>query len=172
MSAMDEIRHLVVLMLENQSFDRLLGYLDLGDRTQKLEGLSGAETNPVSPPTDMTPVPVTRVSAPSAYVTDPGHDFEDVNQQFGLPRFLTARDAAANTFDRNFLPSARSVPLTNLRGLVPVARTSAPAGRALSAYQRSLQALAEAMGNPPRSAPGVDEAARHAQTFLQQPQSP
>jgi hypothetical protein len=57
MGAMDEIRHLVVLMLENQSFDRLLGYLDLGDRTQKLEGLSGTETNPVSPPTDMTPVP-------------------------------------------------------------------------------------------------------------------
>ena len=460
MGAMDEIRHLVVLMLENQSFDRLLGYLELGDRTQKLEGLTGTETNPVSPPTDMTPVPVSRVSAPSAYVTDPGpgHDFEDVNQQlfadrapadtsapgnagfvlnysqqtdsrgrrlgdrgrdimqcldpalvpilttlareftvcdrwfssvpgptwpnrfflhagtakgflvtpetpgqlvsqfwtspydmptifeslndrgltwtvyfddyaqafalrrlhpcgdrfqryeqfardiqngtlptyafieprsfsapgypandqhpphdllegerliaevydtlraddklwrqslmvllydehggfydhvpppravppdssrarpsgfqfdrlgvrvpailispwvaagrvdhtvydhtsvpatikkmFGLPRFLTARDAAANTFDRNFLPSARSVPLTNLRGLVPAARASAPASRALSAYQRSLQALAQAMGSPGRSAPGADEAARHAQTFLQQPQSP
>jgi len=460
MGAMDEIRHLVVLMLENQSFDRLLGYLDLGDRTQRLEGLTGTETNPVSPPTDMTPVPVNRVSAPSAYVTDPGpgHDFEDVNQQlfadrapadtsapgnagfvlnyaqqtdsrgrrlgdrgrgimqcldpalvpilttlareftvcdhwfssvpgptwpnrfflhagtakgflvtpetpgqlvsqfwtspydmptifenlndrgltwtvyfddyaqafalrrlhpygdrfqryeqfardiqngtlptyafieprsfsapgypandqhpphdllegerliaevydtlraddklwrqslmvvlydehggfydhvpppravppdasrarpsgfqfdrlgvrvpailispwvaagrvdhtvydhtsvpatikkmFGLPRFLTARDAAANTFDRNFLPSARSVPLTNLRGLVPAARASAPAIGALSAYQRSLQALAQAMGSPTRSAPGADEAARHAQTFLQQPQSP
>jgi len=220
MSAMDEIRHLVVLMLENQSFDRLLGYLDLGDRTQKLEGLLGAETNPVSPPTDTTPVPVTRVSAPSAYVTVAGHDFEDVNQQLFADRAPSDTNAPRNTgfvlnysqqtgsdgrrlsgrgrdimqcldptlvpilttlarnftvcdtFDRNFLPSARSVPLTNLRGLVPAARTSTPAGRALSAYQRSLQALAEAMGNPPRSAPGVDESARHAQTFLQQPQSP
>jgi phospholipase C len=88
MGAIDEIRHLVILMLENQSFDRLLGYLDLGDRTQKLEGLTGTETNPVSPPADMTPVPVSRVSAPSAYVTDPGpgHDFEDVNQQLFADR--------------------------------------------------------------------------------------
>ena len=46
MGAMDEIRHLVVLMLENQSFDRLLGYLDLGDRTQKLEGLTGTGDEP------------------------------------------------------------------------------------------------------------------------------
>jgi phospholipase C len=95
-----------------------------------------------------------------------------IKKMFGLPRFLTARDAAANTFDRNFLPSARSVPLTNLRGLVSAARASAPASRALSAYQRSLQALAQAMGSPTRSAPGADEVARHAQTFLQQPQSP
>jgi phospholipase C len=460
MGAMDEIRHLVVLMLENQSFDRLLGYLDLGDRTQKLEGLTGTETNPVSPPADMRPVPVNRVSSASAYVTDPGpgHDFEDVNQQlfadrapadtsapgnagfvlnysqqtdsrgrrlgdrgreimqcldpalvpilttlareftvcdhwfssvpgptwpnrfflhagtakgflvtpetpgelvsqfwtspydmptifenltergltwtvyfddyaqafalrrlhpygdrfqryeqfardiqngtlptyafieprsfsapgypandqhpphdllegekliaevydtlraddklwrqslmvvlydehggfydhvpppravppdssrarpsgfqfdrlgvrvpailispwvaagrvdhtvydhtsvpatikkmFGLPRFLTARDAAANTFDRNFLPDARTVSRTSLRGLIPTARASAPLGGVLSAYQRSLQVLAQAMGNPASSAPGGDEAARHAQTFLQQPQSP
>jgi hypothetical protein len=42
----------------------------------------------------------------------------------------------------------------------------------LSAYQRSLLALAQALGNPPRSAAGADEAARHAQAFLQQPQSP
>jgi len=49
MGAMDEIRHIVVLMLENQSFDRLLGYLDLADPAQRLEGLSGAESNPVSP---------------------------------------------------------------------------------------------------------------------------
>jgi hypothetical protein len=95
-----------------------------------------------------------------------------IKKMFGLPRFLTARDAAANTFDRNFLPDARTVSRTNLRGLLPAARASAPLGGALSAYQRSLQALAQAMGNPARSAPGLDETARHAQTFLQQPQSP
>jgi phospholipase C len=98
MGAMDEIRHLVVLMLENQSFDRLLGYLDLGDRTQKLEGLTGTETNPVSPPTDMTRVPVNRVSAASAYVTDPGpgHDFEDVNQQLFADRAPADTSAPGN----------------------------------------------------------------------------
>jgi len=455
MGAMDEIRHIVVLMLENQSFDRLLGYLDLADPAQRLEGLSGAESNPVSPPADMTAVPVQRATSPSVYVTDPGpgHDFEDVNEQlfadrdprdtsaprnagfvlnyarqlgrdrgrarevmqcldpslvpiittlarsftvcdhwfssvpgptwpnrfflhagtakgflvtpevpgqfasqfwtspydmptifenltergltwtvyfddyaqafalrrlhpfgdrfqryeqfardiehgtlptyafieprsfsapgypandqhpphdllegekliaevydtlraddalwrrslmlvlydehggfydhvpppravppdsarardsgfgfdrlgvrvpaimvspwiaegradhtvydhtsvpatikkmFGLPRFLTARDAAANTLEHNFLSAARSVPLTNLRRLLPTARAAAPATGALSAYQRSLLALAQTLGSPPAAAPGA-EAARHAQAFLQQPQSP
>jgi phospholipase C len=457
---MDEIRHVVVLMLENQSFDRLLGYLDLGDPTQRLEGLTGAEVNPVAPPTDMTPVPVQRVSTPSVYVTefDLGHDFEDVNEQlfaerapsgasaptntgfvlnyarqdgpdgrplgdrgrevmrcldpalvpvlttlarsftvcdhwfssvpgptwpnrfflhagtakgvletpeifgqfvsqfwtspydmptifenlaergltwtvyfddyaqafalrrlhpfgdrfqryerfaqdvehgtlptyafieprsfsapgypandqhpphhlldgerliadvydtlraddaiwrkslmlvlydehggfydhvpppravppdstrarrsgfefdrlgvrvpailvspwvaegrvdhtiydhtsvpatiktmFGLPSFLTARDAAANTFDRNFLPDARAVSLRNLRSLIPPKGTPAPEGRVLSAYQRSLLSLARAMGSPPAAGRTADEAARHARAFLQQPQSP
>jgi len=460
MAAMDEIRHVVVLMLENQSFDRLLGYLDLGDPAQKVEGLTGTETSPVSPPADMTPVPVQRTTDPSAYVTEPGpgHDFEDINEQlfgdrapqdtstptntgfvvnysrqtgpgdrplgdrgreamqcldptlvpilttlarnftvcdhwfasvpgptwpnrfflhagtsrgfletpevagqfksqfwtspydmptifenlaergltwtvyfddyaqafalrrlhpyvdrfqryeqfardiaggtlptyafieprsfsapgypandqhpphdlregekliaevydtlraddriwrqslmivlydehggfydhvpppsavapdasrarpsgfrfdrlgvrvpailvspwvaaghvdhtiydhtsvpatlkkmFGLPRFLTARDAAANTVDRNFLPAARDVSLTNLRTLVPTARASKAGEGALSPYQRSLRALAQAIGSLPGSTPGADEAARHAQAFLQQPQSP
>ena len=83
MGAMDEIRHVVVLMFENQSFDRLLGYLTLDDPSEALKGLTGAETNPLSPPADMTPIPAMKVSTPSAYVTDPspGHDFEDVNQQ-------------------------------------------------------------------------------------------
>jgi hypothetical protein len=98
MGAFDEIRHLVVLMLENQSFDRLLGYLDLGDRTQKIEGVTGTETNPLSPPTDMTPVPVTRISSPSAYVTDPGpgHDFEDVKQQLYADRAPSNTTAPTN----------------------------------------------------------------------------
>src|SRR6266850_1912759 len=411
MGAMDEIRHIVVLMLENQSFDRLLGYLDIGDPAQKLEGLTGVETNPVSPPADMTAVPVQRVSSPSAYVTDPGpgHDFEDINEQlfaerepqdtsaprnagfvlnyarqigpnrrplgdrgreimqcldptlvpiittlarsftvcdhwfssvpgptwpnrfflhagtakgfletpevpgqfasqfwnspydmptifenlterglawtvyfddyaqafalrrlhvygdrfqryeqfardvehgtlptyafieprsfsapgypandqhpphdllegekliaevydtlraddalwrkallvvlydehggfydhpsvaatikkmFGLPRFLTARDAAANTFERNFLPEPRAVSPANLKRLLPPARASASGAGALSKYQRSLLALAHALGSPPASAAGAGEATRHAQTFLQQPQAP
>ena len=83
MGAIDEIRHVIVLMLENQSFDRLLGFVTLDDPTQKLDGLTGAESNPLAPPHDMTPVPVLRLTAPTAYVTDPGpgHEFEDVNEQ-------------------------------------------------------------------------------------------
>ena len=42
MGAVDEIRHVVVLMFENQSYDRLLGYLTLDDPREKLEGLSAA----------------------------------------------------------------------------------------------------------------------------------
>jgi phospholipase C len=95
-----------------------------------------------------------------------------IKKMFGLPRFLTARDAAANTFDRNFLPDARSVSLTNLRRLVPTTASVAPVGGSMSAYQRSLQALAEAVGSRLKSTAGADDATRHAQAFLQQPQSP
>ena len=80
---MDGIRHIVVLMLENQSFDRVLGYLRLEAPGENLHGLTGGESNPVAPPGDMTPVPVSRISGPAGYTTDPspGHDFEDVNLQ-------------------------------------------------------------------------------------------
>ncbi len=44
----------------------------------------------------------------------------------GLPSFLTARDAAAATFDHNFLPQPRQVTLTNLGAQVGAA-SAAPA---------------------------------------------
>src|SRR2546427_8044066 len=99
MGVMDEIRHVVVLMLENQSFDRLLGYLDLADPAQKVDGLAGVQSNPLSPPHDMTPVPVQRTSSPSVYVTDPGpgHDFEDVNEQLFSDRAPQDTGAPSNS---------------------------------------------------------------------------
>ena len=123
MGARDEIRHVVVLMLENQSFDRLLGYLDLGDPAQRLEGLTGTEVNPVSPPADMTPVPVQRISTPSVYVTepDPGHEFEDVNEQ------LFADRAPADT----------STP-ANLGFVLNYARQAGPEGRSLGDRGREV----------------------------------
>lgn len=42
------IRHVIVLMLENQSFDRLLGFVRLDDAAQRLDGLTGDETLPVT----------------------------------------------------------------------------------------------------------------------------
>src|SRR5690242_20634065 len=83
MGAIDEIKHVVVLMLENQSFDRLLGFVTLDDASQKLDGLTAGESNPLAPPRDMTPVRVQRLATPSAYVTEPGpgHDFADVCEQ-------------------------------------------------------------------------------------------
>ena len=44
-----DIRHVVVLMLENQSFDRLLGFVRLDDSSQRLDGLTGEETLPLAP---------------------------------------------------------------------------------------------------------------------------
>ena len=81
-----DIRHVVVLVLENQSFDRMLGYVTLPDPRQRLDGITGAEGNPTSPATPGDLVTVSKATTPDAYVTDPspGHSFDDaIVQLFG-----------------------------------------------------------------------------------------
>jgi phospholipase C len=75
------IKNIVVLMLENRSFDHLVGYL----RTDKypIDGVRGNESNYVDPLTRKTrPVPV---SDDAPYVPDldpsPGHEFGNVAVQ-------------------------------------------------------------------------------------------
>jgi len=82
------IEHIVVLMLENRSFDHMLGYLyqDSGNVSpsgRAFEGLSGNESNPG---TDGKPVPVFPVnpSTPNAYFmpgSDPGEGYAATNSQ-------------------------------------------------------------------------------------------
>jgi phospholipase C len=45
----DNIDHIVVLMLENRSFDHLLGYLTLDGGRNDVHGLTGRESNPLEP---------------------------------------------------------------------------------------------------------------------------
>jgi len=77
--AFDQIQHVFVLMLENRSFDHLLGFSGItgidavsGTKT-KVNGLSGAETNSYNGK-------VFSVSQPAdfAMLVDPGHEFPDV----------------------------------------------------------------------------------------------
>ncbi len=71
------IKHLVVLMLENRSFDHMLGFMK--SDTYKIDGLNGDESNldPVG-----VPVTVSRDADFSGDLTvDPGHHFPDVNMQ-------------------------------------------------------------------------------------------
>ena len=49
------IRHVVVLVQENQSFDRLLGWVTLPDRARRLDGLTGRESVPAA----RHPIPAT-----------------------------------------------------------------------------------------------------------------
>ncbi len=69
------IEHVIVLMLENRSYDHMLGYLPNG------HGLAGDESNPVDP-SDPTSEQVP-VSDTSGYVTavDPAHDFVGVEKE-------------------------------------------------------------------------------------------
>lgn len=71
------LKHLVVLMLENRSFDHMLGFLKSAD--YPIDGLSGQESN-----LDSQGVAVT-VSNDAMYSgdfnPDPGHHFPDVNME-------------------------------------------------------------------------------------------
>ena len=71
------ILHIVVLMLENRSFDHMLGYLGTPN------GLTGAESNPVDPTSPASPeVPVSNAAAWTGDLDiDPSHTFEGVNVQ-------------------------------------------------------------------------------------------
>jgi phospholipase C len=73
------IQHLVVLMLENRSFDHLLGFLKR--ENPAINGLVGDETNP--PALEMRPdVKISDVAGDVQDLDpDPGHDFDDVTRQ-------------------------------------------------------------------------------------------
>lgn len=77
------VDHIFVLMLENRSFDQMLGFskihgidAETGNNTE-IDGLTGTEQN-TSPNGE-----VIRVSTPSTFVAvaDPGHEFPDVQEQ-------------------------------------------------------------------------------------------
>lgn len=76
------IKHLVVLMLENRSFDHMLGFMK--SDAYPIDGLNGDESNP-----DVNGSPIfvsSNAKFSGALNPDPGHHFPDVNMQiFGNP---------------------------------------------------------------------------------------
>ena len=81
------IEHVVVLMLENRSFDHMLGYLyaDSGNLAgeQPFEGLTGAESCPDKNGTQVSVSQITS-STPNAYFmpgADPGEGYKATNDQ-------------------------------------------------------------------------------------------
>jgi phospholipase C len=72
-----KIEHLVVLMMENRSFDHMVGFLK--SNSWPIDGLNGNETNPDS---QGTAVRVTQDAQHGGdFNPDPPHDFLSVNQQ-------------------------------------------------------------------------------------------
>src|SRR5215475_5317231 len=72
-----KIEHLVVLMLENRSFDHLFGFMK--SPAWPIDGLDGSETNPDSLGALVTVTPDARDAGD--FTPDPGHDFLSVNTQ-------------------------------------------------------------------------------------------
>ena len=94
---LESVEHIVVLMLENRSFDNLLGYLytdqnNTSPAGDPFEGLTGAETCPDGNGAD---VAVSKVDPAQQYAylnpwADPGEGYAATNQQL----FATATPAA------------------------------------------------------------------------------
>jgi phospholipase C len=74
---MDNLKHIVVLMMENRSFDHMLGYLK--QNWPNLDGLNGDETNPDTAGTLQSVQPV--AAAQGELNPDPDHSWEGVNLQ-------------------------------------------------------------------------------------------
>jgi len=80
---LNNIQRFVVLMLENRSFDHLMGFLKASN--PNVAGLTGTESNPADPNSPASPaVTVTRASA-YAMPFDPSHEFCDVQKQLYGP---------------------------------------------------------------------------------------
>jgi phospholipase C len=85
-SGLDSVNHVVVLMLENRSFDSMLGFLYPGNASpsgQPFDGLTGTESNPDK---SGQPVTVSRIEpgTPNAYYmpgADPGEGYMATNDQ-------------------------------------------------------------------------------------------
>ncbi|MFL6447111.1 MAG: alkaline phosphatase family protein [Bryobacteraceae bacterium] len=88
------IQHLVVLMLENRSFDHMLGFMR--SPSYPINGLTGSESNPRDP-AHIDPSQNVKVSDDAGFIFsyDPGHNFPEVNLQL---------------FDNPAGPPATSVP--------------------------------------------------------------
>src|ERR1039458_2994540 len=82
-TGLDSLKHIVVLMMENRSFDHMLGYLK--QDWPNLDGLHGDETNPDNAG-QLQPVQP-KAAAQSELDPDPDHSWEGVNLQiFGNPQ--------------------------------------------------------------------------------------
>jgi phospholipase C len=115
MAQLDEIDHFVVLMLENRSFDCMLGALY--PKSATFDGLAGTETNP-----DAAGVPVavwSNTGTDDATMRtpdpDPGELWTDINTQlFGTPTVPTPPTPIMEGFVKNYLtqkggPVAKSI---------------------------------------------------------------
>jgi phospholipase C len=75
---LQKIEHVVVLMLENRSFDHMLGYLSLEGGRQDVDGLTGGESNSDA---DGNEHVVERMASPTTMEADPCHEWGCVEEQ-------------------------------------------------------------------------------------------
>ena len=90
-----KIDHIVVMMLENRSFDHMLGYLRLEQGRTDVDGLTGNETNR----DDSNNSFAVHHRTDTFFRDDPGHGFADVAEQLTWPNL---NDGSNTGFVHNF----------------------------------------------------------------------
>jgi phospholipase C len=111
MAAREGIKHVIVLMLENRSFDCMLG--QLYPSGPRFNGLTGNETNPLG--AGLPPVLIQPSARMDAYAVtipkpDPGEKFAEMNEQlFGPGADRSAGQPPMTGFVVNYLKRAEGV---------------------------------------------------------------
>lgn len=97
---LDNLKHIVVLMMENRSFDHMLGFLK--KENPAVRGVVGGDY--FNPTTAKVGMPVTDGALyQGQYVMDPGHDFTDVYMQmYGVPFGTPADQPTMLGFAQNY----------------------------------------------------------------------
>ena len=90
------IQNIVVLMMENRSFDHLLGSLRSINPT--IAGITGKESNFPAPPGPLPPAIPVRPATSFAMPYDPGHEFDDVQVQLYGPQRTQVEAAPMSGF--------------------------------------------------------------------------
>src|ERR1700730_7596907 len=104
-AGLDELKHIVVLMMENRSFDHMLGGLWAQD--PRIAGLTGKESNP---DTTGKPAPVRAMATFQGQLApDPDHHFPAVNKQLFFPAAGPPGTPSMQGFVQSYFDQQRNV---------------------------------------------------------------
>jgi phospholipase C len=116
-SAIGQIKTVVVLVMENRSFDHMFGFMKR--LNSEIDGLTGTESNPLSL---TNPAGVATVSDQAPYVdpADPGHSYQDIVLQiFGSHTDTSANPPPMNGFAADAESKQAGLSSTIMSGFAP-----------------------------------------------------
>lgn len=98
---LDALRHIVVVMMENRSFDHMLGSLKADD--PRIDGIDPADATQSNPDSNGTVVKVQpKAKYQSQLDPDPGHDFKEVDVQIFAGDTTVNRPATMQGFVKQY----------------------------------------------------------------------
>jgi phospholipase C len=104
-AGLDGLKHIVVLMMENRSFDHMLGGLRAQDAT--IDGLTGSEWNPDTSGAKVLVQP--NADYQSQLNPDPGHHYPDVDTQLFLGSTGNPRQTTMQGFVQSYFTKQQNV---------------------------------------------------------------